>query len=533
MTSEFIRRFGIRFTLLIFPMILLLGSLGIAVFISLSFAIFLKGSDKSLSYSLNQSVRELLYIPVSPDLKYKAKIFIDMFLNRSAKGIGSVILLILLQFNIGMSPVSLVSLVSVVLILCWMIVNLKVGREYVSTVKLKLMKKWDRADKWVAEKVDVDYTKLVFDTLESKNRSSVLYAMHLFDLLKKNKMSPELEKLLSYKSDEMKISSLGALFEEEDTAWLPQIDDSLDEEVLEKEVKEIMSLDVYQEVMKGYVDKTLREQGQKAETAKMELAKAIGLMETDASLVEELGGFLEDESPEVGKYAMESAAIHKKREYVPGIIQKMKSPVTREDALFSLEKYGAKIVGILSDYLGDREEDVELRKGAARLLASIGTQEASDFLMLELAEARGDLDTEIIDSLDRIRTEKSGIQFRESTVKVAIIREVKRSCRLIIDISSSSEIEGGDKGSRLEGRLDEAKRNVFRLLGLIYPKEDIVKAYQNIRAGTKDSMAYAVELLDNTLQREMKILILPLVEELSAEDRAKMCRAILRSLPED
>ena len=74
--------------------------------------------------------------------------------------------------------------------------------------------------------------------------------------------------------------------------------------------------------------------------------------------------------------------------------------------------------------------------------------------------------------------------------------------------------------------------NIFKLLGLIYPHEDIVKAFQNIQTGTKDSVAYAVELLDNTLEKEIREAILPIVEDLSQEDRVKACVGLRKDFPE-
>ena len=402
MTSGVIKRYGIRFTLLLFPFILFLGSGGIAIAPVLVFAIAIKVSDKSLAFSLNQFVRELLYIPVSPELKYKAKLFIDMFLNRFAKGIGALILMVFIFIHLDWQVrVRIVSIISVVFILAWVFLNLKLSKEYTNTVKQKLELKWDRADKLVAEKVDVDYTKLVFDTLESRDRSSVLYAMHLFDLIKQDKLTPEVRKIISYKSDEMRVSSLGDLFERGETALVPEMDDIISEKVLEKDIKEIMSLDVYQQVMKGYIKKVMVDKSRGAETSKMEVAKAIGLMDYHSPLTLNLEDLLQDESPEVSKYAIESAARLKRREHVPALIYKLHSPLTREDASAALEKYGQKIVGTLADYLGDTEEEIGLRKEVASVLARIPTQDSADFLSWELAEDNEDMDTELIDALDK------------------------------------------------------------------------------------------------------------------------------------
>jgi len=477
-------------------------------------------------------VRELLYIPISSELKNKAKIFIDMFINRFAKGIGALILMIFMFYpppEAWQSRVKIVSTISVVFILAWVFFNLKISKEYTTTVKQKLEKKWERADRLVADKMDVDYTKLVFDTIESKNRSSVLYAMHLFDLIKQDKLTPEVQKLISYKSDEVRVSSLGGLFESGETPLSPEIEESISEEAIEKDIKEIMSLDVYQEVMKDYVDKVMVDKSSESETAKMELAKAMGLMEVQSPLVQKLDELLLDESPEVSRYAMESAARMKKREYVPLLVKKLCSPITREDASIALEKYGSRVTGTLADYLGDPEEELELRKEVASILARINTQEAADFLSWELEEERGEMDDELIDALDRIRSEKSDVQFSEEVMNKKIAKEVKKYCQILVnfyDLEPEAKEEEMKKG--LPKDLSVVLMNVFKLLGLVYPREDIARSFQNIRTGTKDSVAYAVELLDNTLQKELKDILFPIIEDLSLEERVKRCRNLLK-----
>jgi len=535
LTSNIIKRYGIRLTLLFYPLVLLLGSAGIGIvaFASIIPAILIKASDKSLAYSLNQSVRELLYIPISVEQKYKSKIFIDMFLNRFAKGLGAVILWILLLIVPKESGIRYISLIVVFIISSWIFLNLKVGRGYADLVKEKLELKYERADRVVAAKMDVDYTKLVFDTLESKNRSSVLYAMHLYDLIKQDKLTPEIKKLISYKSDEIRAASLGTLFEQSETGLGPETDDDLGDEVLKKEVQEIMSLDSYQEVMKSYIEKTIDVSGEEGKTVRMETAKAIGLMNPGAPLVERLEDLLADESPEVSHYAVESAAALKRRESVPSLVQKLRTPVLREDAMAALAKYGPKIVGTLADYLGDKTEDLDIRKAVSSVLARIGNQDAADFLSWELAEVEGDLAGDIIDGLDRIRTGNAEIRFPEEIIRSKIYNETVSYCQNFVASSHVKQQEEKQEINR-KGEMIQAQilENIFKLLGLIYPREDIAKACQNLKTGTKDSVAYAIELLDNTLEREMREAIFPLVEDLSLEERMTRYQGLLACFAE-
>jgi AAA family ATP:ADP antiporter len=90
-TGFFINNFGLVFCLVCFP-------------ISLAFVVFYVWTNpsiyvlfysmviiKGLSYALNNPCKEILYIPTTKDVKFKAKSWIDMFGGRAAKSAGSMI----------------------------------------------------------------------------------------------------------------------------------------------------------------------------------------------------------------------------------------------------------------------------------------------------------------------------------------------------------------------------------------------------------------------------------------------------------
>jgi len=552
-TSKIIKRFGIRTSLLVYPVLLFICALLIGilptVFLigplsTLVLAVTIKGADQSLDFSLNQSVRELLYIPVSPELKYKAKVFIDMFLNRFAKSFGALILMLVMIIPFAVPPdqepfyiwrprVLTVSIVSLVLILAWIVLNLKVSREYANTVKNKLARRYERADKIVGEKLDVDFMKLVVDTLENKDRSSVLYAMDVFDLLKQDKLTPEVKKLIGYKQDELRASAFGSLIEEPGLGIGPQIEETYNEELLINEIQEVMSSDVYQQIMSTYIQNVLEGKEAIEATDKMEVARAIGFMDSESPFADALDDLLRDSSPDVCKYAMESAAKLKQREHIPTLVKNLKNPMTRDDAKSALVKYGARIIGTLSDYMGDSNEDIELRKSVIDVLARIGNQEAVDFLLWELTQNMSQLDKDIIDALDLIRSENPGIQFKEPAVKAKVYEKIKIYYSQLIAFSETltKDIRQKKRLIDMPDHFTKLISDIFKLMGLLYPYEDIVKAEQNILTGTKEATAYAVEMLDNILKKDMKDVIFPLVENLTLYERTMKCRILLASHP--
>ena len=354
-TSRIIKAWGIRLTLLIYPLTLFVfaGGMGIAAYASILPAILLKTSDKSLAYSLNQSVRELLYIPISREQKYKSKIFIDMFLNRFAKGLGAVILAVLLIAFRPTAAIRYISLVVLVCIVVWIVLNLRVGKAYRGLVKDKLELERERGERLIAESLDVDAAKLVFDTLESKEKSPVLYAMNLFELIKKDKLTPEVRRLLAFQPDEVRASTLATVFGQDETGLGLEAVNGWDDVSLRKDVAEIMDLDVYKELMKVCVERAALRTGPLGEMDRMEAARAIGLMGPQAPAAACLEDFLRDESAEVSRLAVRSAGELRRREYVPALMRQLSRPALRADIIDALEKYGPAISGTLADYLND------------------------------------------------------------------------------------------------------------------------------------------------------------------------------------
>ena len=59
---------------------------------------FLYLGENSLRHSVDQATRELLFMPVSEELRVKAKAFIDVFVQRFGKGTAAILIIVTLQF---------------------------------------------------------------------------------------------------------------------------------------------------------------------------------------------------------------------------------------------------------------------------------------------------------------------------------------------------------------------------------------------------------------------------------------------------
>ena len=127
LTSMVMHRFGLGVALLLLPLSILGGSLGFLVAPTLAVAAVMSTSDNALNYSINQSAREALYVPLGRHAKYKAKAFIDMFVQRLAKMV-SVFIVLLATELLGLSQVRWLSLVAIPLLAGWTFVARWLGR---------------------------------------------------------------------------------------------------------------------------------------------------------------------------------------------------------------------------------------------------------------------------------------------------------------------------------------------------------------------------------------------------------------------
>ncbi|CAB1114844.1 AAA [Ectocarpus sp. CCAP 1310/34] len=92
-TSLCVRLLGLRKTLRIFPTLLVVAVVTSFFAPSLSFLFVAVAILKGLTYALNEPCKEMLYLPTSDAIKFKAKGWIDVFGSRCAKGVGSFVTL--------------------------------------------------------------------------------------------------------------------------------------------------------------------------------------------------------------------------------------------------------------------------------------------------------------------------------------------------------------------------------------------------------------------------------------------------------
>ncbi len=130
LTSVVMTRLGLTVALAVLPAMVSLGSTGFLVFPALWVGSSLNTADNGFSYSINQSAKETLYTPTTKDEKYKAKAFIDMFVQRFAKAIAVGISLLVSTLFADFAGVRWLSVVTLAFVVVWLFAVRYAGRRF-------------------------------------------------------------------------------------------------------------------------------------------------------------------------------------------------------------------------------------------------------------------------------------------------------------------------------------------------------------------------------------------------------------------
>lgn len=129
-TSFVMTRFGVGVALMVLPIAALGGSAAFMALPILWVGSLLNTADNAFSYSINQSAKEALYVPTTRDEKYKAKAFIDMFVQRFAKAIAVGVSLGITSVFTDFSSVRWLSVFTVAMILLWLLAARYAGQHF-------------------------------------------------------------------------------------------------------------------------------------------------------------------------------------------------------------------------------------------------------------------------------------------------------------------------------------------------------------------------------------------------------------------
>jgi AAA family ATP:ADP antiporter len=123
----------------------------------------------------------------------------------------------------------------------------------------------------------------------------------------------------------------------------------------------------------------------------------------------------------------------------------------------------------------------------------------------------------VLKALNRLRELSPQLKYDDRFVTEQIMSELRFYFQLTAALEPFRSGNNGHKATNLlqrtiEERLKQTLDRIFRLLGLKYPPKEIYSAYIAVRGREADQVTAAIEFLDHVLERELKRVLLPLLD---------------------
>jgi len=558
LTGFVLRRFGIGTALLALPVGLLIATVGVIAVPSLLAAALLKGTEGGLRFSLDQSTRELLFLPVPNEVKYKAKPLIDLAVFRGGTGVAGLILLGLTDgLGLGLRGVALVSLLFVG---AWMVSTLRMRREYRSSIRRLIGVRDMDVSEQIYQRLDAGTLEELRHTLRSGSSEEVLYALALLEEVAPPALEDDLLPLLRHESAEVRAKTLEILFSIGTGELVERVRPLLRDPSVDVRAEAIHFIcEFSDEPASDQMDDFLREENEEvraaalsclirhgnAEQITMGLASLRALAETEepslreeaARMIGEMGQGRPDESlrllrklvqdpvPEVRHRALASAARVHRTELLDLMLQRLQVPADREATREALAELGSEVHGALLEHLRSGELPRAVLRQLPQLFFTEARQEDVDGLV-ELLPAleSGTLRYHVVKVLDRLRRDRGDLDFERYDVRELVRRECREGHRhalYLADLRSAPEPLSPLLGRLLDQRRLEAIERATRALGLRYPLQDLVTANKALRAPDQLTRERGFELLDTLLPHPYREWFDPLANpEAGHEERA-------------
>src|SRR5690606_36188462 len=126
--SRILKYAGVRWAILMLPVIALSSYLLLALVPVLGVVRWVKTAENSVDYSLNNTVRNALFLPLTREEKYQAKQAVDTFFVRGGDVLSAG--LVYVGVNVLSFDKSGFAWVNFGLVLVWLLVAWQIGRRY-------------------------------------------------------------------------------------------------------------------------------------------------------------------------------------------------------------------------------------------------------------------------------------------------------------------------------------------------------------------------------------------------------------------
>jgi hypothetical protein len=521
--DRLMHEYGMRVSLLVNPLlILLLTTIALALgvtfgytpndkfFVAFFIAIAMsKLFISSLRGSLDQPTFKLYLLPLESSIRIDVQTKIEGLVTAFASLLAGGLIILINQVKVF--SLIYVTIFTIPLLIIWYFVTNRMHNSYRHTLQSSLVKNKEKSEK----KTDREYTinRVLEKEINSTTEDKVIYGLKLME-----KLEPALfENTIMRLSDttnakiksfaEEKLVSLGITREKtrSDIQDLAQraVGSAEDSDLIAIEPEKLMKL-----------SKSVR-QSDRLLATKL-LRKNIGT-KTIFILLE----LLRDVDPKVRFEALLTARRVKKPETWPVLIETLASPSFGHHAAAALKEVGESVLPTLEAAFHKSGQSDLVMLRIVQIMGRIGGRYALQLLWRKADYPDKRIVKQILYSFRYVNHQAKGREVRE--VMNLLEDEISKT---IWNMAAINELPETEHFKFLREALHEEVTgnydHIIMLLSILYDPQSVQLVHENLESGDPDNIAFAMELMDLFIDKELKPKLFPLLDDSPAEEKLKI-----------
>ncbi len=473
--------------------------------------------NNTLRDSLENPVYKLMFVPLDNRTRFSIQTKVEGVVSESGRLVAGIFI-----FSLSLVPIYKILWIPVILIgLCAAYVFL-IQRLY-GGYKNKIRSKLEHTDQQ-QEKLDLGYKQVAArleKQLVDRHTSKAVFSFRLLEKLDPAQVSNWVNILMKNGHEEARDYAQRRMNEMKGLSVSDQYVIRADKGLQDNGGKKLLTKIDLQAILgnggditKARIQKLSRSNEANDRQYAAELLLHSSSEENTSFLIE----LLNDPEPKVRKTAIATSIKINNSEIIFALINNLANPVYSNQAMNALVLIGGKGLSHLENAFYRSGQSTQTILRIVQVIGRIGGQKAKDLLWSKIDYPDKVVVSQVLLSMGECGF-KAGIS-QITRIKYAIENDI---ADIAWNLNAMEEIGGEDNLSRVRVALDEEDRNdidhVYMLLAMLYDTRSIQLVKENIESGTSEGTSYAVELLDVFLSEQLKVKVIPVLDDLSSSEK--------------
>lgn len=550
-----IRRLGLLAALGVLPVLLVLGGGMMIGMGGLAAALAIKAPDAALRHTLHRTATELLFVPLPGDVRRRLKAFIDVIGQRGGQALASGLILFLIAVA---APSWVTSLALILLCSGWVVLLVSLRAHYLDVFRGQLRPgSLFRAE--AMPELDVTSLETLVAALDGANDEEVLTSLEILDRMGKGRLVPA---LTLYHPSALVVERALCLFSRTGrTNALHIIDRLLTHDLARVRVAAVAARSAIEHDSKLLFTRLALEDSY--QVCACLRANLIAAGDLPADGWDELAG---SKDPLVGRVVANAIARHRAVAHgemlirltrvaeatvriaaaraivvlrddrlVFALVPLLAEEATRTEAEGALASFGEVGLRALAAALADRSLGNAVLWHVPKAIRRFDPACSTPVLVQGLrAASDGMVRYQIIRALEQTVAQNPDVTLDRALLNATLLDTVKQaftilSRRVALERGAEADPRRATPGhflllELLAGKERHGISRIFRLLGLLYPREDFASIHASVTGTGREARASSLELLENLLPEPLRQAVLALVDDQPACVRLRGAR---------